>query len=163
MPIHPGRFTAKLDGDFVVFLIGLRINQPLLVHKWLPALRSMPRMLEELRRQPALGLLHGESSLSGRTVQMVQYWRSFDQLHAYAHAKDLQHLPGWAAFNRLSRGNTAVGIYHESYLVAAGQYECIHLNMPPKGLLLAGERLPITGRNDTARQRLNPQPAEPRP
>ena len=27
--IHKERITASLDGDFVVFLIGMRINQPL--------------------------------------------------------------------------------------------------------------------------------------
>ena len=30
------RVTAELPGEFVVFLIGMRINNPLLVHKWLP-------------------------------------------------------------------------------------------------------------------------------
>jgi hypothetical protein len=27
--IHPGRFAATFDDDLVVFLIGMRINQPL--------------------------------------------------------------------------------------------------------------------------------------
>ena len=85
---------------------------------------------------------------------MVQYWRSFDQLHAYAHANDLNHLPAWAAFNRRARGNTAVGIFHETYLVPAGRYECIHVNMPRRGLLRAGEPVPITPRTEDARQRL---------
>ena len=29
------RVTAELPGEFVVFLIGMRINQPLQVHQWL--------------------------------------------------------------------------------------------------------------------------------
>ena len=41
------RLTATLDGDFVVFLIGLRINKPLHIHKWLPVVQAMPRMLTE--------------------------------------------------------------------------------------------------------------------
>lgn len=32
------RMTAELDGDFVVFLIGMRINRPWMIHRWLPAL-----------------------------------------------------------------------------------------------------------------------------
>jgi hypothetical protein len=113
----------------------------------------------ELRRQPDLGLLHAENFLGGRTVMSIQYWRSFDQLHDYAHAKDRAHLPAWAAFNRRARGNTAVGIFHETYLVAAGRYECIHVNMPRQGLLRAGEPVAVTGRNDTARQRLGREPS----
>ena len=31
--IFPGRMTADLDGDFVVFLIGMRINKLWKVHK----------------------------------------------------------------------------------------------------------------------------------
>jgi hypothetical protein len=31
--INKERLTATLDGDFVVFLIGMRINKPLLIHK----------------------------------------------------------------------------------------------------------------------------------
>jgi hypothetical protein len=30
------RVTAQIEGDFVVFLIGMRINKPLKIHKWLP-------------------------------------------------------------------------------------------------------------------------------
>lgn len=36
-PVIPERMTAKVDGDFVVFLIGMRINKPLKLHKWIPA------------------------------------------------------------------------------------------------------------------------------
>jgi hypothetical protein len=56
--IHRERLTARLDGDFVVFLIGMRINNPLMVHKWLPVARSMPRMLKEHYRQPDRGFIH---------------------------------------------------------------------------------------------------------
>jgi hypothetical protein len=34
--IHRERLTANLEGGFVVFLIGMRINRPLLIHKWWP-------------------------------------------------------------------------------------------------------------------------------
>jgi hypothetical protein len=29
MTVHPGRFSAGIEGDFVVFLIGMRINKPM--------------------------------------------------------------------------------------------------------------------------------------
>lgn len=36
MEVWPGRYTADIEGDFVVFLIGMRFNHPLRVRKWLP-------------------------------------------------------------------------------------------------------------------------------
>ena len=49
------RATATMDGEFVVFLIGMRINRPLMVHRWLPVVTAMGRMLGELHRQQAIG------------------------------------------------------------------------------------------------------------
>jgi hypothetical protein len=56
--IIPARVTAQLDGDFVVFLIGMRINKWWKFWKWLPVATVMPKMLVELARRPELGLLH---------------------------------------------------------------------------------------------------------
>lgn len=84
--IHRERLTATHDGDFVVFLIGMRVNRPLQVHKWLPGAAAMPRMIRELRGQPASGFLHAEMWFS-KTIVLVQYWRSLDQLLAYAAAQ----------------------------------------------------------------------------
>ena len=69
--INTERLTASMQGEFVVFLIGMRINQPLKVHKWLPVARAMPRMITELYRQPELGFVHAETWFS-RTIIMVQ-------------------------------------------------------------------------------------------
>ena len=45
------RVTAEIEGDFVVFLIGMRINKLWKVRTWLPVFVAMPRMLRELERQ----------------------------------------------------------------------------------------------------------------
>jgi hypothetical protein len=153
--IYPGRYAATVDGDFVVFVIGMRINRLLSLRKWWPVARAMPRMLKELSQNPEMGLLHAQTFVSGRTVMVLQYWRSFEQLHAYAHAKDLQHLPAWAEFNRKVGGNGSVGIFHETYLVEAGRYECVYVNMPKFGLAQAGEILPAIGRMQHAKSRLD--------
>ena len=71
--IYKDRMTARMDGDFVVFLIGMRINKPLAVHKYLPVLNAMPKMLTELYTKPELGLIHHEMWFS-RTIILVQYW-----------------------------------------------------------------------------------------
>jgi hypothetical protein len=152
--VHAGRFTAQMEGDFVVFLIGMRVNRLLLVHKWLPVAMAMPRMLKELMQNRQLGLLHVQTFVSGRTLMTVQYWRSFEQLHAYAHARDKQHLPAWTEFNRRVGGNGSVGIFHETYSVHAGQFECVYANMLRVGLAQAGEMVPAVGRLQSAMSRM---------
>ena len=80
--IHTARLAAKFDGEFVVFLIGMRIYRPLLVYRWWPVASAMLRMIRELYRHPELGFLHAEIWMS-RTTIMVQYWRSMAQLLAF--------------------------------------------------------------------------------
>lgn len=97
--IQKERITATLEGDFVVFLIGMRINNPLKVHEWLSVATAMPPMIKELYRHPELAFIHSEMWFS-RTIILVQYWRSMDQLLAYAKKKERQHLPAWHALNQ---------------------------------------------------------------
>lgn len=152
--IFPGRFTAQTDQPFVVFLIGMRVNRLLAVRSWTQVAAAMPRMIAELKRQPQLGLLHAQFFLYWRGVGVIQYWRSFDHLHAYAHARNAQHLPAWAEFNRLIGANGKVGIWHETYAVEPGTWESIYANMPPFGLSRAAEHVPVVGRLDGARVRM---------
>ena len=152
--IFPGRYTAQSDEPFVVFLIGMRINKLLAVRRWMRVARAMPAMLAELKRHPESGLLHFEVFFYWRGVGVLQYWRSFEQLHAYAHARDSKHLPAWAEFNRRIGGDGSVGIWHETYTVAPGQYECIYGNMPRFALAGAARHVAVTGVLDSARSRI---------
>ncbi len=152
--VFPGRFTAESDEPFVVFLIGMRINKLLAVRRWVQVARAMPPMLAELKRNPELGLLHFEVFFYWRGVGVLQYWRSFERLHAYAHARDQKHLPAWAEFNRRIGSDGSVGIWHETYTVAPGQYECIYANMPRFGLAGAAKHEAATGRLEHARSRI---------
>lgn len=135
--LYNNRMTARMDGDFVVFLIGMRINNPLLVHKWFPVVRAMSGMLKELYGRPELGLLSHEAWF-GRTVLMVQYWRSMDALLDYAKSRDSQHLPAWRAFNQAIGTDGTVGVWHETYAARPGSHENIYANMPAFGLGKAG-------------------------
>ena len=153
MQIRNERLTASLDGQFVVFLIGMRVNQPLRVDKWLPVVAAMTRMIGELRAQTNLGLLHAEMWTS-RTSIMVQYWRSMEQLLEYAKNKNAQHLPAWRAFNKAVGSNGSVGIWHETYAAAPGTYETFYGNMPPFGLGKAGRLELAAGGKQSAAGRL---------
>jgi hypothetical protein len=141
--VFPGRYTARTDGDFVVFLIGMRINKPLRIHKWLPVFIAMPRMLRELDKQPQRGLMKWRLALMGSSIAVVQYWRSFEQLADYARNPDDKHLPAWKKFNERVRGSGDVGIWHETYRVSSGDCEAIYGNMPRWGLADAFEHVPV--------------------
>lgn len=149
------RVTATIEGDFVVFMIGMRINKPWKPWKWLPVFMAMPGMLRELSQHPELGLLGVRQALAGPlSPVLIQYWRSFEQLEAYARAKDAKHFPAWVKFNKAVGSNGDVGIWHETYLVPAGQFETIYNNMPPTGLGAAAGVVPAAGRRDSARGRI---------
>ena len=152
--IHAQRLAATLEGDFVVFLIGMRINQPWKIGKWWPVARAMPRMVAELMRHPEMGFLHAESWV-GRTTIMVQYWRSLDHLLAYAKNKEAEHLPAWRDFNRAVGSDGSVGIWHETYMVSPGRYENVYNNMPAFGLGRAGILQPATGKRESAAGRVH--------
>lgn len=147
----PQRMSAEIDGDFVVFVIAMRINKPWKPHKWLPVFLAMPKMLNELRARPDSGFLGSVSA----GLMVVQYWRSFEHLERYARSHDHLHWPAWVAFNRrmaATRGD--VGIWHETYCVRAGEYEAIYSGMPPIGLGAAGRLVAAAGRKESARGRL---------
>jgi hypothetical protein len=145
--------TAVMERPFVLFLIGMRINRPWRIDQWYPVASAMPRMLKELQANPGRGFLGGEM-WGGRTTIMVQYWESFDALESYAKDRDSAHLPAWREFNRRIAASGDVGIWHETYLIAPGQSECVYNNMPPFGLGKIGKRIEATGAYATARARL---------
>ena len=76
------RMTAEIEGDFVVFLIGARFSKLQLARSFadLGGRRGMKHMLDYLVARPEKGLLAYEMGLP----TIVQYWRSFEQLEAFA-------------------------------------------------------------------------------
>ena len=149
--VVPKRVTAEIEGDFVVFLIGMRINKPWKVHKWLPVFRAMPKMIRELEQRPESGFLGHIMSFG----VIVQYWRSFDQLEAYARNPDQLHWPAWVDFNqRVGGSREDVGIWHETYRVRAGEYECVYSGVPPLGLAKASSTTDAVGQFESARGRM---------
>lgn len=152
--VMPGRYTAQIDGDFVVFLIGMRINKLFAFSKWIRTARAMAPMLRTLLQHPEQGLLGWQIFFYWRGVALVQYWRSFEDLEAFARNRQEPHLPAWQRYNKTIGSDGSVGIWHETYLVKAGQYEAVYGNMPVFGLAGATKHVPATGRRETARRRL---------
>lgn len=149
-----GRFTARMDEPFVVFIIGMRINKLFAFKKWVPTARAMGPMLRELYKHPEKGFLGGEFFFYPRGPAVLQYWRSFEDLERFARNPDDLHLPAWRRFNQTVGSDGSVGIWHETYMVQPGNYEAIYSNMPPFGLAKATEIVPAVGGRETARRRL---------
>lgn len=152
--VNAERLAAHIEGDFVVFLIGVRVNNWRRIRDLVWLSKTMPKMLKELSALPSseTGFL-GYQMLS--MFVNVQYWRSFEALEAYARAKDRAHFPDWVEFNRRFNGQRGdVGIWHETYLVRDGAYEAIYSGMPAFGLGKVSELVPATGNREAARQRL---------
>jgi hypothetical protein len=125
----------------------------------------MPKMLAELERNKVaaargeaedLGFLGARQYLGARGPLVVQWWRSTEQLYAYASATDHAHLPAWRAFNQAVRkGPGAVGIWHETYAVTAGHVETIYGNGAKVGLGRVTGTVPVEQRGRYARDRLS--------
>jgi len=149
--VYNERMTAELDGDFVVFLIGMRVNKFWKIHKWLPVFLAMPKMIKELEGRPDSGFL---GSTMGLPV-IVQYWRSFEQLEAYSRDRDSLHWPAWLNFYKKIVGSGGdVRIWHETYQVSAGHYEAIYKAMPTFGLGKVGKHILVNQQRENARDRL---------
>lgn len=154
---NQGRWTATIDGDFVVFLIGAKPNllRPIRAIRDLGGRRGMRHMLNYLMERPEKGLLGYEMGLP----IIVQYWRSFEHLEAFAKDRADPHLEAWRNYWRRVGKSPRTGIWHETYLVRAGEYENIYGNMPPFGLGKAGTLSPVAEAAD-ARGRLGKAAAE---
>ncbi|MGI2328958.1 DUF4188 domain-containing protein [Planococcus sp. YIM B11945] len=155
--VYPGRYTAETPEGFVVFLIGTRINKWWAIHKWWPVFMAMPPMIKELYSHKELGCLSMENFFGLRTTLMIQYWRSEEELMAYA--KGQKHLSAWKNFNKKVGNNDAVGIYHETYVINSGQSESIYGNMAKFGLSKAFGLEALTPATSSAHKRLRKERA----
>ena len=99
--IFPGRWSADIEGDFVVFLIGMRVNRPLeaaqtcRVHARddaeaaegarrrplarLPRKLAGPALADRADRDPVLALVRGARGLR-RSAAHQQMWKRFFEL-----------------------------------------------------------------------------------
>ena len=142
-PINPGRYTANTEGDFVVFLIGMRINRPLRIRKWWPVFVAMPKMIRELEAHPEKGMLHAEFALIRSSLAYVSTgaasstWRASRAIRTTPICR-----PGRSSTAPSGpRATSASGTRPTGS--RAGECEAIYGNMPAWGLAEAFERVPV--------------------
>jgi hypothetical protein len=110
----------------------------------------MNRMLKELSAAPEKGLL---GFRMGFPV-IVQYWRSFEHLEAWARDASDTHAKVWRDLYRAGfLQDGSAGIWHETFRVRAGEYEAVYGNVPAQGLAEVVEPIPL-GERGSARDRI---------
>lgn len=154
--IYPGRYTAMADEPFIVFAIGMRLNRLWAVHRWLRPVIDTCRIVRLMSSAPPDGYLGGQLFFYWRGVGILQYWRGFDQLEAFAKDRDQPHLAAWRHLLNQTESDQTFGYWHETYRVDPRSYECIYGSMPRFGLAAATRHIPLTERIDSARDRLGP-------
>lgn len=158
------RVTHAYDGPMTVFLIGLRVHKPWKVGVVRAAASQMPRMIVELEKNRAaaergeaesLGYLGSRSTVHLMATTMIQWWRSSEDLYAYANSAQHVHRPAWLAFYEAARADPkAVTIWHETYEVAERGAESIYSGPKPFGLGAIAGVVPVGRRGETARARI---------
>lgn len=165
-PIYKGRYTALTEEGMVVFLVGMRINQWWAVHKWWPVFIAMKNMLDDLQQHSEKGMQAAHTHFSWREIIVTTYWQSYEQLEDYARNAEV-HLSPWKAFNKEIGASGCVGIWHETFVVAPQQYECVYVNMPIFGLAQSKSTrfVKAEGTHETSRLRMGGKnrPAVPSP
>jgi heme-degrading monooxygenase HmoA len=133
----------------VCFHIGMRYNHPL--GPAAPGAKEMGQHIMKMfgavhERAEEFGFLGMTSWRGGErdrlnTSLSVMYFRTLEGLHAFAH--DKVHREGWDWYNKFTRetGYKHLGIYHETFVAPAGQWETVFDNMPPT--LLGAANFPV--------------------
>jgi heme-degrading monooxygenase HmoA len=149
--VWEGRFTAEVGEEFVVFIIGMRINKLLSFKKWISVFNAMGPMIKELYQLKEHGFLHTEVMFNWRRITLLQYWKSFEHLEKYAHGQT--HATAWKEFNKKIGSDGTVGIFHETYKIKANSAEAVYRNMPKFGLSSAFKHVELPTSKNSARQR----------
>ena len=150
--IHPP-YSARCNGDFVVFLIGIRPNGANPFTKTFAEVGNAFRsMVAELEADPSLGYMGGDVYVGANTrkstLMTVQYWRSYEALQKWTHTRMGVHMKTMMEYMKTDQFEGLNGIWHETYKVRDGEYEAIYAHMPPIGLALASQAFPETKTNN---------------
>ena len=80
----------------------------------------MNQMLRTLYTDQSTGFLGARVGFMGKGPLLVQYWRSFADLDAFAKAPSQPNRPAWERYNKEVAKSGAAGIWHEAYEVRVG-------------------------------------------
>lgn len=144
-PTDTGRMAAELDGGFVVYINGMRLNRLRAVREWFLAGRKLAAMLDRLEADPDSGLLGYQPAFMGlRTGAAIQYWHSLEDLLRFARDPDDLHVPAWKWYEEEVDRGGGVGFWAELYVIEEGNYETFFRNVHPIGLGKVADLVPMS-------------------
>jgi hypothetical protein len=162
--VMTNRSTHAYDGPLALFLIGVRIHQPWRLRVVSQVIRAMPPMIAELERNKAaaatgeeesLGYLGSRSTVDLTGTTMIQWWRSTEDIYAYASSTDHHHRESWLEFYRRAKdAPSALTIWHETYAVQPGGVESLYATERPFGLGTVAGVVPVGRRGESAHERI---------
>ena len=145
VPIDAGRMVAELDGGFVVYINGMRLNELRAVREWFLAGRKLAAMLDHLEADPDSGFLGYQPAFMGlRTGAVIQYWRSLEDLRRFARDPDDLHVPAWRWYEEDVDPGGGVGFWAELYVVGEDDYETFFRNVRSIGLGKVADLVPMS-------------------
>ena len=147
--------TAEIEGDFAVFITGMRINKYWKIHQWYPNFRDMRKILMSLfSNQEEYGALCAHHAWTPRGPILIGYFRSVEQLEKFANDPNQPHAEVWARYFKRMKNNGDVGVWHETFVVRSGEYEAAYVYMPSAtGLAMGTKHVPIERRGNLAADR----------
>lgn len=158
------RVTHAYDGPLALFLIGLRIHKPWHLRTARAAALPMQGMIVELEANRAaadrgeaedLGYLASRTTVGLTGVTMIQWWRSVEDIYAYANAGDRRHRPAWVEFYRVAKERPDVAtLWHETYDLTGRGVESAYAGPKPFGLASLAGVVPMGRRGEVARARM---------
>ena len=118
-PVFRGRYCADIEGDFCVFHIGGVLNGNIPSDKYNEVAKAFEEMVKELEADPQkYGFLGASIYVSANrtvdSIMSIQYWRSQEQLNAYARDHLSKHLQNMIKSSQYVKDSAHFGFWHES-------------------------------------------------
>ncbi|KAJ5912694.1 hypothetical protein N7504_001577 [Penicillium tannophilum] len=141
IPYPDGSFgNVPSREQIVVFHLGSRSNHPLGI--FAPGMKGLRdsalEMVKDMYTDPDKSGLLGstrwtkQEDAAGNETKTVFYFRDYDSLHRFAYGE--LHMKGVRYWNKITKSNPHLAIYHETYVVPRGNWEAIYINCKPTGL-----------------------------
>ncbi|WP_336024986.1 DUF4188 domain-containing protein [Halobellus salinisoli] len=136
--------AAEIDGEYVIYINGMRLNKLRALPKYLRAGLKAGKMFEQLAADPDSGFLGYLPAYMGlRSGAAIQYWRSLEDIKRFAQDPNGTHVPAWQWYEEEVGTNGELGFWAELYVVKDGSFETFYRNMPPTGLGEHGSLVPM--------------------
>jgi hypothetical protein len=169
--IVPGKATVQFPGStkpsqnpIVVIKLAARSNHPLgTFHPYMRTISSFfKRMVKNLddysEEYGFLGasIYIGNERATANEIMILAYFRTYEGLHAFAHAPGGVHREAWSYWNTqvMAKGKTEesrmFSIMHETYQIPAGMWENIYVNYHPSGLGATTYKVDVAGQDKWA-------------